>query len=297
MSESSAVASTDSDKVTACIDGSAFAVPVCDAAVWVSLKLKAPLSILHVIDRHEVVGEATMGDLSGSIGLGAREHLLEELASLDEQRGRIAQEQGRLMLEAACERAAQGGVESPRPRQRNGALVETLTELEDEIRLLVLGKRGESGDQASEHLGTNLERVIRSLHRPVLVVPGVFTAPTKVLIAFDGSATIRRAVQVLAASPLLEGTELHLVMIGADSVENQTPLNAARDVLQAAGFDVKTSLKAGQVETCLREYSTEYAIDMQVMGAYGHSRIRQLLVGSTTTDMIRHATVPLLILR
>jgi len=36
---------------------------------------------------------------------------------------------------------------------------------------------------------------------------------------------------------------------------------------------------------------------MLVMGAYGHSRIRQLLVGSTTTDMIRRATKPVLILR
>ena len=33
------------------------------------------------------------------------------------------------------------------------------------------------------------------------------------------------------------------------------------------------------------------------MGAYGHSRIRQWLIGSTTTNMIRHATVPLLVLR
>jgi nucleotide-binding universal stress UspA family protein len=33
------------------------------------------------------------------------------------------------------------------------------------------------------------------------------------------------------------------------------------------------------------------------MGAYGHSRIRQLLIGSTTTAMIRHSTVPLLLLR
>ena len=141
MSQSSASALTGHDKVTACIDGSAFAVSVCDAAVWASQRLSAPLSFLHVIDRQEGAGE-TNSDLSGSIGLGAREHLLEELATLDEQRGRIAQEQGRLMLEAAYERAVQAGIAEPRPRQRNGELVETLEELEDEIRLLVIGKRG-----------------------------------------------------------------------------------------------------------------------------------------------------------
>ncbi|MBR9798909.1 universal stress protein [Cobetia sp. UIB-001] len=296
MSQSSASALTGHDKVTACIDGSAFAVSVCDAAVWASQRLSAPLSFLHVIDRQEGAGE-TSSDLSGSIGLGAREHLLEELATLDEQRGRIAQEQGRLMLEAAYERAVQAGIAEPRPRQRNGELVETLAELEDEIRLLVIGKRGEGAEQASEHLGSNLERVIRSLHRPVLVVPGEFNQPTRVLIAFDCSTTIKRAVEVLAASPLLQGAELHLVMVGAESVEHQAPLDAARDTLTAAGFSVQASFRAGEVEACLREYAKEHAIDMLVMGAYGHSRIRQLLVGSTTTEMIRNATVPLLILR
>ncbi|MBE2166981.1 MULTISPECIES: universal stress protein [unclassified Cobetia] len=296
MSQSSASALTGHDKVTACIDGSAFAVSVCDAAVWASQRLSAPLSFLHVIDRQEGAGEAS-SDLSGSIGLGAREHLLEELATLDEQRGRIAQEQGRLMLEAAYERAVQAGIAEPRPRQRNGELVETLAELEDEIRLLVIGKRGEGAEQASEHLGSNLERVIRSLHRPVLVVPGEFNQPTRVLIAFDCSTTIKRAVEVLAASPLLQGAELHLVMVGAESVEHQAPLDAARDTLTAAGFSVQASFRAGEVEACLREYAKEHAIDMLVMGAYGHSRIRQLLVGSTTTEMIRNATVPLLILR
>jgi nucleotide-binding universal stress UspA family protein len=34
-----------------------------------------------------------------------------------------------------------------------------------------------------------------------------------------------------------------------------------------------------------------------IMGAYGHSRMRQLFVGSTTTAMIRNSSVPLLLLR
>ena len=202
-----------------------------------------------------------------------------------------------MMLDSAKQRVVTAGVMQPDVRQRHGDLVESLRELESDTRLLVIGKRGEGAEQASEHLGSNLERVIRSLHRPVLVVPGEFNLPTRVLIAFDCSTTIKRAVEVLAASPLLQGAELHLVMVGAESVEHQAPLDAARDTLTAAGFSVQASFRAGEVEACLREYAKEHAIDMLVMGAYGHSRIRQLLVGSTTTEMIRNATVPLLILR
>ena len=47
----------------------------------------------------------------------------------------------------------------------------------------------------------------------------------------------------------------------------------------------------------LCDYQREHAIELLVMGAYGHSRIRQFLVGSTTTAMIRRAQSPLLLLR
>jgi nucleotide-binding universal stress UspA family protein len=41
----------------------------------------------------------------------------------------------------------------------------------------------------------------------------------------------------------------------------------------------------------------DHAVDMVVMGAYGHSRIRQLIVGSTTTGVLRACLVPVLLLR
>ncbi|MDP5776249.1 universal stress protein, partial [Pseudomonas aeruginosa] len=51
------------------------------------------------------------------------------------------------------------------------------------------------------------------------------------------------------------------------------------------------------VATSDHPYQNEHAIDLLVMGAYGHSRIRQFLVGSTTTSMLRSTTSPLLLLR
>ncbi|TZG31610.1 universal stress protein, partial [Halomonas eurihalina] len=47
----------------------------------------------------------------------------------------------------------------------------------------------------------------------------------------------------------------------------------------------------------LHAYQEEQNIDLLVMGAYGHSRIRHLLVGSTTTVMLQRAEVPVLLLR
>ena len=282
------------DQVMAAIDGSHFSTGVCDYAAWASQAMAAPLTFLHVVDNHPQVAEA---NLTGNIGLGSREHLLEELSTLDEQRARLAQEHGRVTLDAAKARAVEDGVEAPASRQRNGELVETLTELEDEIRLLVIGKRGESAHQAPEHLGSNLERVVRSLHRPILMVPDEFRTPRHVMIAFDGSKTMRKGVEMIAQSPLFKGVDCHVVMVGAEVADLRSQLDWALKTLTDAGFEAHGEIRAGEVEASLRGYAEEHDIDMLVMGAYGHSRVRHLLVGSTTTTMLRRASLPVLLLR
>ncbi|WP_348767015.1 universal stress protein [uncultured Salinisphaera sp.] len=281
--------------VTACIDGSAYSQAVCDAAAWASLRLDIGLTFVHVIDK---TGRAAESDVSGQIGLGSREHLLAELAQLDEQRARLEREQGRIMLDAACERAAADGVANAASRQRHGALAETLVEMESETRLLVLGKRGETADTAHEHLGSNLERVIRSLHCPMLITPPAFKTPERIVVAFDGSRTSKAMIERIAASPLFAGVVCHLVFVGDASDDCRNKLDEAKAALEAVCGEVTIAvLEEGEVEATLRAYEQANDIDMLVMGAYGHSRIRHLLVGSTTTEMIRHANLPVLILR
>jgi nucleotide-binding universal stress UspA family protein len=256
--------------------------------------MDAPLNFLHVLGRSEYPVPA---DLSGNIGLGSREHLLQELAELDEKRSKLALEQGRFMLDAAKARAVADGVANPTSRQRHGELVDTLIEFEHEVHLLVIGRQGEHGDSAGEHIGSHLENVVRTLHRPILVIPADYTEPQRILIAFDGSATTRKAVEMVAASPLFRGLPCHVVMVGADKAEAREQLDWARTTLVGAGFEVTASLRSGQVEEVLCSYRTEHDIDLVVMGAYGHSKIREFLVGSTTTKLIRQSKVPLLLLR
>jgi nucleotide-binding universal stress UspA family protein len=280
--------------VMACIDGSPSAAAVCDYAAWASLRLGAPLSFLHVLDHHRYPQTA---DLSGSIGLGTREHLLTDLAALDEKRSKLALAQGRMLLESAKERAVAAGVRKPECRQRHGDLVETVAEMESEIRLLVMGKQGEAGGSLGQHVGSHLESVIRTMHRPILVTPPDFTAPRSAMLAFDGSATTRKGVEMLATSPLFRGMPIHLVMVGSRTGEAVAHVERARQVLLDAGFTVPAEIRAGEVGPALHAYQAEHGIDLLVMGAYGHSRIRQFLVGSTTTGVLRTTHTPLLLLR
>lgn len=47
----------------------------------------------------------------------------------------------------------------------------------------------------------------------------------------------------------------------------------------------------------LPHYLTAHSVDLLVMEYYGHSRIRQLIIGSTTTTLLRTSPVPVLVLR
>jgi len=74
-------------------------------------------------------------------------------------------------------------------------------------------------------------------------------------------------------------------------------LGLVEDVLHEANFNVITAVCQGEVQAALASYQAEHQIDLMVMGAYGHSRIREFFVGSNTTRMISKSHIPLLLLR
>lgn len=278
-------------RVIASLDGTPVTDSITDHAVWAAQRMEAPLRLLHILDRAKY---PTTADFSGHLGLDNREQLLSELAALDEQRGRLAREQGRRLLEAQQQRAAAAGLEGAEVLQRHGDVLETLVEMEEDTRLLVMGKHDEN---IGEHIGGRLETVVRTLRRPILVCTPTFQPPRSLMIAFDGSATTHKGVDRVAGSPLFRALPCHVVMIGSDSKKNQGQLQWARDTLEASDFVVTTQLLSGEVEQALCDYRKAHEIDLIVMGAYGHSAIRRFLVGSTTTCVMRNAKVPVLLLR
>lgn len=281
--------------VIACIDGSKVTLAVCDASGWAAQQLDASVTLLHVLDKSAYPIES---DLSGNIGLGTREHLLNEMVELEARRGKLALEQGKYMLQDAKIRV----VEKQPSRmvatlQRHGDLVETLLEQESHARLVVMGRQGEQHQDQTQAIGSHLENVIRTLKQPILVVMDEFTAPKRFMIAYDGSVTARKALDRVVSSPLLKGLECHLVMVSDDQSQATAELALVAESLIAADFNVVTTVCQGEVQTALEIYQLEHQIDLMVMGAYGHSRIREFFVGSNTTRMISKSHIPLLLLR
>ncbi|MGI2065162.1 universal stress protein [Shewanella sp. MF08487] len=280
--------------VIACIDGSKAMLSVCDASAWAALRLDAPVTLLHVLDKSSYL---TGFNLSGSIGLGTREHLLAEMVDLDERRSKLALEQGKYMLQDASAHIIKQSPVVVETLQRHGGLIETLLEQEPNARLVVIGRQGEQHQEQTQAIGSHLESVIRTLKQPILVVIAEFEAPKRFMIAYDGSDTAKKVINRVISSPLLKGLECHLVIVSGNQSQGEAELASVAVSLTEADFNVVTAVCQGEVQTALEVYQQENHIDLMVMGAYGHSRIREFFVGSNTTRMISKSQIPLLLLR
>jgi len=282
------------DKILALLDGSVYSESVCHHTAWIARKLDAQVEAMHVLGRPEGAGSS---DLSGALRLGARSALLEELAALDEQRARLAQAKGHAILEDARAILERDGASVVNLRLRRGDLLEEIRAVEHEIRAITLGKRGEGADFATGHLGSNLERIARSSKVPVFVASREFRPIAKVLVAYDGSPSAKVAIERMANSPVFTDLEICVLCVGQDLDRALATAESAVDKLRAADLAATPRAARGEPEEALGKLVADEGFDLLVMGAYGHSRIRRLIIGSTTTAMIRTVRIPVLLYR
>ena len=282
--------------VIASIDSSPMNLPVTDAAAWVCGRLNKPLLLLHTLEKQLQHGA---DDLSGAIGLGAQSDLMERIAELDHERSQLALRHGRALLEAANKRAESLGLKTVETKLRHGDFIEALVDLEQQARLMVVGKAGQDHGMAHDFsaVGSHIETLIRQIHTSLLIVPHQFAPPTSFMLAYDGQETAERSLERVISGGLLAGLPCHLVMVNAKSGTQKAQFQAANDRLREAGFEVIAATLEGDTFEALDAYREQHQLGLIIMGAFSHSKIRHLFLGSNTIRMIENASVPLIILR
>ncbi len=280
--------------ILAAIDASAHATGVCQYAAWASQRLKMPIELLHVVQRQDAV--AARRDLSGAIGLGVKSDLMEELVRLSEETSRAEIEKGRVLLAAADQMVREAGADNVTTLHRHGGVVETIIEREENARLVIMGRRGTDHEFATDQIGSIIERVVRASVKPVLIVSRQFFEPSHVVFAYDASPAARRALERLANSPLFAGLPVTIVMAEAEGPAKRALLTEAEAVF-ASDHPVTSVLEPRKAEVVIPEVVASVDNPLLLMGAYGHSPLRRLFIGSTTTEMIRTIHVPILLVR
>lgn len=281
--------------VLALIDGSVYAESVCDHAAWFARGLGLPVSVVHVLGRREQGGPPlALGAVPGS---DPREVLLQEIAARVTDRSGLAQRRAQMVLDAARARIVRHGVGTVSTMLRQGDFVAGFESVATGAVLGVLGKRGESADHARGSLGSNLERAVRASPVPLLVAGRAFRPVHRLVVAFDGGPSAVRAVSHIAQTPLYDDCAVRLLTVGLPDAETIRLREQALRDLVAHGHSPEALELSGDPATAISEHVEASGSDLLLMGAYSHSRLRNMVIGSTTTEVLRACRVPVLLFR
>src|SRR6202142_932988 len=145
-----------------------------------------------------------------------------------------------------------------------------------------------------------LHAVLFDSGRPVLISPQVTPSKigTRVCLAWNGTA--ESASSVLAAMPWMQRAE-GVAILSADGYQRRGPAApdlAAYLALHGVRADIVTFKSVGgSVGAGLLSAAGAYGCDLLSMGAYSHSRLRQLILGGVTRHVLEHSTLPVMMNR
>ena len=164
--------------------------------------------------------------------------------------------------------------------------------------LLVLGQR----DPDASHNDGNLPvSALLSVGRPVLIIPyagDVESLGARVMVGWDSSSQATRAVH--DALPLIaEAGHVDIIAVNPEGVGDHGAIPCADISLHLArhGIDAEAQsivVTDIGVADILLSRAADKGVDLFVMGAYGHSRWRELVLGGVTAEMLEHMTMPVL---
>ncbi len=220
-------------------------------------------------------------------------------------------EQRQAMAEAARERVRQ----TFEGQGRNSGVTVEWRAIEDEVvatvnlhsryaDLVVIGQHDPSSTGAYGTQADLAEHVVLGSGRPVLAVPCTGTFPVvgeRVMVAWDASREAARAVS--DAMPMLIGAK----QVSTLSV-NPTAGETAGTHGDVPGADIARHLARHGIKVEAQQLQTrdvtpanmilsriaDESVDLLVMGAYGHARMRELVLGGVTREVMRQMTVPVL---
>tara|TARA_R110001592_G_scaffold184874_8_gene428706 strand:- start:701 stop:1531 length:831 start_codon:yes stop_codon:yes gene_type:complete len=273
-------------KILVPTDGSDSAAFGVTSAVELAQSFKAHIQGIYVVDVKLLEGPF-LQDLSASLGTAPYVNYQGNISMLLEERGKNALD----YLKKACEAA---GVPCD-VKQTSGVVSRTITEHSGLSDLIVMGRGGEHSEWLEGLIGSTAEAVIRRSTLPVLITGQESLGKERILVAYDGSSHAKNALKTAVFFAEVWKTGLQIMVVGGDSLD--TAAEEASAYLKAHEIEDVILRLDGDPSELIVETARSLNADLIVMGAYGHSKVRELVVGSTTSYVINHATCPVLLAR
>jgi nucleotide-binding universal stress UspA family protein len=270
-------------------DGSDHGKTALEYGIYVAKRLGAQLTGLHVIDIRLMQGPV-FTDISGSIGLPPYQEFLPAIQNgLDEK--------AEVILKAFEMRCKEAGLRSD-IKKALGIIDETIIEEAKSADWILLARRGEHFHLGRGGvIGSTAEAVVRNAGKPVMVTPETFQEIESMGLAYDGSAPADNALKLAAELSDMASWPLTVITITDDHEMGANLIRKIEDFLEPFKIDSEIIRLRGKEDREIIKFIQEGSIELMVMGAYGHNRLRELILGSTTSHVIRKSPIPVLLTR
>ncbi len=195
---------------------------------------------------------------------------------------------------ALCRKDADAARVRMTPVVRDGLPSGVLTEEARSGDLLVIGQKGENAHIQRAIVGSTTEDVVRSSPRPVMVCPATFRSPSRVLFPYDGSSVAESALQFCVNAFGSIWDEIAVLTV-TDEMEETFPYDTELGYLGTHGIPYRLLVETGKPIETIPKVAKRESSDLILVGAHGRHKIRDYLLGSTASHLIRRSDLPVLV--
>jgi nucleotide-binding universal stress UspA family protein len=270
-------------------DGSGYGETAIAYGITMAKKLDATLKGHHVIDIRLIQGPV-ITDISGSIDIPACQEYFPML-----EKG--LEEHADIILKAFQDKCRTANI-VPEVKKVVGIIDEMIIEEGKATDWIILAKRGEHFHLAKGGLvGSTAELVVRNSGKPVMVTPQNFNEIESIGLAYDGSPSADNALKLAVFLSDKAAWPLSIVMVMDDQKQAAKLTKKLEAYLEAFEVNSEIVVIPGKENKELVRFMQEGSIELMVMGAYGNNRLRELILGSTTSYIIKNSPIPVLLTR
>ena len=270
------------------IDGSEHSKAAMEYGLWFVENFHGTLFGQHVIDTVSIEG-SFFHDISGSLGF-------EPYLDFSTKMREVLEERGKGLLEEFSENCRKKSIKHETFLDM-GIIANEICERAKVADLVIMGHRGINEEFSTGMLGSTAESVTRRILRPVFITTKNFKVIENPLLAYDGSQRASSAMESAAEFC----TQLHLPLtvlyIPKEEGTAERVLQEARSYLDSYGLDVRYEIGKGYPEKSIVDTLINSNYDLLFIGAHGHRRIIELVIGGTTEYVLRKSPCPVFLKR
>ena len=257
-------------------------------AFHIAHRLNASLIGLHVVDIVSIEG-SFFHDISGSLGL-------EPYLDFSSKMREVLTARGRTVLDEFA--AAAGRENLPVETVLDmGIVANQICDRARSVDLVMIGHRGVNERFSSGLLGSTAEAVARKCPRPLFISPMKFREIRRMVLAYDGSERASRAMRAAAEFASSLAIPIAIVTVARDQKTGERTLEEARKYFEPYSLPAEFKLLGGHANEEIVKFIKDYEADLLFIGAYGHSRIIEMVLGSTTEYVLRNTPCPVFLSR